>query len=59
MKFLNNKKTYLGFIGLGVTGILNYFGVIDDEALKLLLTLIGTWTGVSIRLAVKKVQDKA
>lgn len=56
MKALKNKKTYIGFVGLGVTGLLNYFGVIDDQLLKLLLTLIGTWTGVSIRLAIKKVQ---
>ncbi len=47
-------KTFAGSAAMGVVGLLTVSGVIPDGASATLLTLIGSWTGVSIRHAIAK-----
>ena len=54
MEWFKGKKTMLGSIAGGLVIALIGLNVIDDEVGTVLLGLIATWTGISLRLAVKK-----
>lgn len=53
MEWLKGKKTILGSIAGGVVIVLVGLNVIDDETATVLLGVIATWTGISLRMAVK------
>ena len=53
MEWLKGKRTMLGSIAGGVVIILLGLNVINDEVGTVLLGLIATWTGISLRLAMK------
>jgi hypothetical protein len=57
MKMLDGNKTNLGFLGLGLVGVLQSFGKIDPATAEKLYWAIGAWTGIAIRHAVGKVES--
>lgn len=61
MKRLRNKKTTLGVLALGAMLIFRtlFPDVLNDETEAVILTFIGTWTGVSLRLAIRKAQVRS
>ena len=56
--FLRGKKTHIGMIGLGIVGLAASAKWIDATAAGILASLIGTWTGVSARAAIRRVEKK-
>lgn len=54
MKWIDGAKTSLGMIAAGVVGVLTFMGVLDLDTKVFLWTLIGSWTGFSLRSAYKK-----
>lgn len=55
-KLLNGNKTHLGFLALGVVGLLQSYGKIDPDTAEKLFWAIGAWTGIAVRHAVSKVE---
>lgn len=53
MKWLKGKKTILGMVGLGVLLIVRALELIDAQTAEIVGACILTWTGVSLRLAMK------
>ena len=56
LNFLRGKKTYLGSIAIGVTGLLWSCGLLDDNTTIALGSIITALTGVAFRAAIKKVE---
>jgi hypothetical protein len=54
VKFLDGKKTILGFVAGGVVLILSALEVLDAQTTAILEGIIVTWTGVSLRAAIAK-----
>lgn len=56
--WLSGKKTIIGTLALGIIGILASAGTIhlSDQWVQILTLLVATFTGVSARLAVTKLQ---
>lgn len=54
MKWLDGKKTYLGFLVYGVLGLLFSMGVLNEQMFGVLISLNTAWTGISVRQAIKK-----
>lgn len=54
MTWLNGNKTYLGFIGLGIVGLLTSQSWISNETAGAIAAVLTAWTGVAIRHAMKK-----
>ena len=52
MNWLTGKKTYIGAIAGGVIIIASTLGWIDETTTGVLLGLVATWTGVSMRNAI-------
>lgn len=59
MEFLKGKKTIIGSIAGAVVTVAWSLGLIDDATAKMLLGIVVAWTGVSLRLAIKGVEDSA
>ena len=53
MDWLRGKRTIIGSLAAGVLTVLYSLNVIDEQLAGVLAGLIVTWTGVSMRLAVK------
>ena len=53
MSFLKGKKTMLGSVGIGLVVIASSLSLINEQTAGIALGLLATWTGVSMRLAVK------
>jgi hypothetical protein len=58
LKAIDGNKTYIGMIAAGALGISWNYGLVNDEIAGLLATLITTWTGISLRSAMKKLEIK-
>lgn len=56
MKWLNGYKTHLGFIVLGLIGIACMQGWISQELAATAASIVGAWTGIAIRSAMKKIE---
>lgn len=54
MKSLDGYKTYIGFIGLGVLGIIKTLDYIDEASYEWMRNFLLMWTGISLRSAIKK-----
>lgn len=54
MDWLDGKKTILGSVAAGLVIILRALDVLDDDTAGVLLGVILTFTGVSLRLAMNK-----
>ena len=57
-KLIDDYKTHIGVVALSLIAVLLQFEVITPEVAGWLATAAGTWTGVSLRLAVKKTEPK-
>jgi hypothetical protein len=53
---LDGNKTYLGLGAAAILGILWNYGMVSDKTVEILGVIIGTWTGVSFRQAIKKAE---
>lgn len=58
MKWLNNKKTMIGMVAIGALVIVEAIlpDLLSDAAAQVVAGGILTWTGVSLRLAIRKAQ---
>lgn len=54
IEFLDGKKTYFGVAAALVYSALIYFGIVANN--EVIWTAILSWTGVSLRLAIKKAE---
>jgi len=57
MKWFDNYKTIIGSVAGGLLVVAHSMGYLDGETFGVLAGLILTFTGVSLRLAIKKVQN--
>lgn len=53
-KHLDGYKTHIGVILLGLTGLMKELAWLTPEQAKIAAYVLGAWTGVSLRLALKK-----
>ena len=51
---LKNWNTIVGFLAVGVVGVLWNVGWIDDSTAKWILTALVPYTGISLRSAITK-----
>lgn len=58
MKILEGYKTYLGLLLIISTVILNATGLITESTTNQLLIIFGAFSGIFIRHAIKKVENK-
>lgn len=47
MRLINDYKTYIGFIAIGVIPILAQFGWISEELFNTLMPIAYGWTGIA------------
>lgn len=59
MKRLNGYKTYLGFLGVGITGLLLMFGLIDQETAVSVFAITGGLAGIGGAHKVEKLKEVA
>ena len=52
MSWMKGKKTIIGSVAGGLLAVAWSLGLIDDATAKVVLGLVATWTGVSLRLAI-------
>lgn len=57
---IDNKKSYMGVVALGIIALLANYGVIDGDSshVKAIASAIGIFTGVSFRHAIAKATKK-
>ena len=53
-EFLNGKKTYLVALGVGITAVLEYYGVFDAEVAGVVFSLLGASALATGRHALSK-----
>jgi len=53
-RWLDGRKSYIGWIAAGILGLFWSSGLISDEHAKIAASLIATWTGVAMRHAIAK-----
>ena len=51
---LSGYKTYIGAVACGLVGLALTLGWIDEKTAGIAWSVLGTFTGVSLRQAVKK-----
>lgn len=59
VEILDGRKTYVGLFLLGALGLAMSFGWLDETTFGVLVSVVGTLTGVSMRHGVQKAQDAA
>ena len=58
MKWLNNRKSIIGMVAAGLLVIVEavWPTLFDDQTAQVIAGFILTWTGISLRLAIRKAQ---